>query len=62
MHEKEKESKQEERMARTQTHLLRHNRPLRRLPKILNDCAIMPEILLAGDEDDGKAGAEMFYF
>lgn len=47
---------QEHKMA---THLLRGNRPLVRLPELLNDSGVPPEILLAADEDDGKAGAKV---
>jgi hypothetical protein len=59
---RKQERKQEERMARTQSHLLRRNMPLRRLPKILNNRRVASETLPATDEDDGKTGTEVPYF
>jgi hypothetical protein len=62
MHEREKESKQEKRMARTRAYLLRCERPLGLIPKLLDDLRVASKILLAADEDNRKAGAEVTYF
>ena len=44
---------------KTVTDLLRGDRPLVGLPELLNHSGVPPEILLASDEDDGKALAEV---
>ena len=41
------------------TYLFWGDRPLVGLPELLNHSGVAPEILLAADEDDGQAGAEV---
>jgi hypothetical protein len=45
-------------MARTRAYLLRCERPLGLIPKL----RVASKILLAADEDNRKAGAEVTYF